>query len=83
MPPRIVHGKIPPSSICAIQCTGVDIEYKNPAVDPSLGSQGGPGLGRGLLYSRQEVEFESIRKRLVGAADTGYSMWHNAYHVRR
>ena len=25
-----------------------------------------------------EVELESIRKMLVGAADTGYSMWHNA-----
>jgi hypothetical protein len=25
-----------------------------------------------------EVEFQSIRKMLVGAADTGFGMWHNA-----
>ena len=27
---------------------------------------------------QKEEEFESITKRLVWAADTGYSMWHNA-----
>ena len=34
-------------------------------------------------WGEKEVEFESIRKILVRAADTGYSMWRNAQHVRR
>ena len=31
-----------------------------------------------LKQKEVEMEVESIRKQLVGAADTGYSMWHNA-----
>ena len=30
------------------------------------------------VESDQEVEFETIRKMLVRAADTGYRMWRNA-----
>ena len=46
-----------------------------------LGSAaGGLTVGNGgvAVAGEQEVELESIRKMLVRAADTGYSMWHNA-----
>ena len=37
-------------------------------------------LDSGVVTSAsvKEVEIESIRKKLARAADTGYSMWHNA-----
>ena len=38
---------------------------------------------RRLKEKVEEVEIESIRENLARAADTGYSMWHNASHVRR
>ena len=45
----------------------------------SVAAEGDVGMvdGDGGGFKPQEVEIESIRKKLARAADTGYRMWHN------
>jgi len=59
-----------------LKCSGLAkqaLALKEVTTTPIL--QGCPHSVR-VLY--QEVVFESIKSMLIWAADTGYSMWHNA-----